>query len=85
MAQRRGRLTDRDVNRLISVIAELPVEIEPGTADKLPAVVNLARKLGLTSYDAAYLELARRRGIPLATVDMRLREASTKSAVELLP
>jgi predicted nucleic acid-binding protein len=86
MAQRRGRLTDNDVNRLLSVILELPVEIEPGAADeKLQATVSLARKLALTSYDAAYLELARRRAIPLATVDLRLREACAQTAVEILP
>ncbi len=86
VAQRRDRLTEKEVNRLLSVIAELPVEIEAIALDeRLQAVMGLARRLGLTSYDAAYLELAKRRAIPLATVDLRLREASARTAVEVLP
>ena len=86
VAQRRDRLTEKEVNRLLSVIAELPVEIEAIALDeRLQAVMGLARRLGLTSYDAAYLELAKRRAIPLASVDLRLREASARTAVEVLP
>ncbi len=86
MAQRRGRLTEKEVDRLLSVIAELPVEIEPGALDeRLGAIMSLARKLELTSYDAAYLELAKRRMIPLATVDLRLRKASARTAIDVLP
>ena len=47
MAQRRGRLTEKELGRLLSVIADLPVEIEPGALDeRLSAVMSLARKLG---------------------------------------
>jgi predicted nucleic acid-binding protein len=45
----------------------------------------LAGKHGLTSYDAAYLELALRRGLPLATRDRELRKAARSERVPLLP
>ena len=86
VARRRDRLTDKDIDRLLAVLNALPVEVETGTAaGTLPAVMDLARTLGLTSYDAAYLELARRRAIPLATLDQRLRAACEKLGVERLP
>ncbi len=43
----------------------------------------LSRIYKLSSYDAAYLELAMREGIPLATLDKNLRKAATKANVEL--
>jgi predicted nucleic acid-binding protein len=86
VARRRNRLTDRDLDRLLAVMSALPVEVETGMAEStLPAVMDLARTLGLTSYDAAYLELARRRAIPLATIDHRLRAACETLGVARLP
>jgi predicted nucleic acid-binding protein len=43
-----------------------------------------AKRLSLSSYDAAYVELALRHDIPLATLDRRLRECATKAGVEVL-
>ena len=47
-------------------------------------ILRLARELGLTSYDALYVDLARREGLPLATLDKRLRAAAAKAGVALL-
>jgi len=47
-------------------------------------ILRLARELGLTSYDVLYLELARREGLPLATLDRGLRAAAAKAGVALL-
>jgi len=47
-------------------------------------ILRLARELGLTSYDALYVDLARREGLPLATLDKRLRGAAAKAGVALL-
>ena len=47
-------------------------------------ILRLARELGLTSYDALYVDLARREGLPLATLDKRLRAAAAKTGVALL-
>jgi predicted nucleic acid-binding protein len=53
----------------------------------LPAtreVLKLARKYHLTVYDAAYLELAQREGLALATLDRRLKAAASNAGVEML-
>jgi prevent-host-death family protein len=44
-------------------------------------VSALSRREGLTAYDAAYLELAMREGLPLATLDRQLREAAARLGV----
>lgn len=48
------------------------------------ATLRLAEPHGLTSYDTAYLELAQRRGLPLATLDRGLRAAASTESVILL-
>ena len=47
-------------------------------------ILRLARELGLTSYDTLYVDLARREGLPLATLDKKLRAAAAKAGVALL-
>lgn len=85
-SRRRDRLTDRDLDRLLEVFRSLPVEIDALPAsESLPEVVMLARRHRLTTYDAAYLELSRRRNLPLATLDARLAEAGRAEGVALLP
>lgn len=48
------------------------------------AILHLGRQEGLAAYDAAYLELALRLGLPLATIDARLAEAATRCGVNLV-
>jgi predicted nucleic acid-binding protein len=85
-ARRRDRLTDRDVDRLLEIVAALPVELDAEPAgNSLAAVVSLAREHRLTTYDATYVELARRRRLPLATLDTRLAGACRKVGVAVLP
>jgi len=50
----------------------------------LQVVVNLAREQGLTAYDASYLDLAMREGLPLATQDDDLRAAAARVGVPLI-
>lgn len=51
----------------------------------LVAIIGLAKKLALTTYDAAYIELAQRRSLPLATLDGRLRQACAAMNLLALP
>ena len=51
----------------------------------LGTVLDLAGKEGLSAYDASYLELAMRRGMPLATKDNGLAQAARRVGVSLLP
>ena len=82
---RRGRITPSDVPRLRRLIGRLPVDVERAdVTEATGAVLDLAISLDLTPYDASYLELAQRRGIPLATGDQRLRDACLRAGVELV-
>jgi predicted nucleic acid-binding protein len=84
-AEKRGRLVEADLSRLRALLAGLPVEIVPlELRTALWSVLEAAREHELTSYDAAYLDLARARGLPLATVDERLRAACVDAGVELI-
>ncbi len=84
-AERRGRLLPADVPRLAELASGLPVTVESTPLrHALGAVLDVGRLHRLTSYDAAYLELAMRRGLPLATLDERLSEAAQSAGVTLV-
>lgn len=79
-AQRRKRIDDAKRRELVAAAAglRLRVDREPVSMIDLDA---LAAQHRLSTYDAAYLELARRRGLPLATVDEALRAALPSAGV----
>ena len=84
-AERRGRLDAADTLRVRELLLALPVSVEPASlADAMGETADLARHLDLTVYDAAYVALAARRGIPLATADDRLRRAAIEIGVDVL-
>lgn len=84
-AERSGRLDPSATGHVVAAIEELPVEVDVGAAAvALHTVLDLARESGLTTYDASYLELALRLGLPLATLDRRLAEAAREHGVEVL-
>lgn len=86
MAQRRGRISQQEREIMFGNLRVLPIKIEETYLERsLGAVLELAICHGLTSYDAAYLELAQRRGLPLATLDTRLRAACDAAGVAVLP
>ena len=82
MAERRGRIKAEQVSQALSLIDSIPFEEDEETAEQISGrTVALARKHGLTIYDAAYLELAQRRGAVLATFDEQLLKAAAKEGV----
>lgn len=84
-AERRGRLDLSDVGRIRSLLLALPIAVESvDLAAALGEVAEVARTLDLTAYDAAYLALAARRGLPIATVDDRLRRAAVVAGIPLV-
>ena len=84
MAQCRHRLTAAQSSAFVDELLKLPIEIEPRSARTvLETHIGLATQYTLTAYDAAYLDLALRRGIPLITQDKAMRAAATKSGVQL--
>lgn len=86
MAQRRSRIKDDDLFRLAAAVLALPIEIDQDAGKQgLTGVLKLASELRLTTYDAAYIELAKRRALPLATLDARLRQACVAVQIPVLP
>lgn len=77
MAERRRRVDVRRRQRLAGFLRALPVTLDTETADQAWTVtVRLAERHRLSVYDAAYLELAQRRKLPLATLDEDLIKAA---------
>ena len=84
-AERQGRLTPPRVTEFLALINGLDIEIDGETATRaLRETLGLARAEGLTTYDAAYLELAIRLGLPLATRDNQLGRTAARLGVTVL-
>lgn len=82
---RRNRLHDEGVAAASAALAALRVELEPPSWGLVEhEVARLARSHALSIYDAAYLELALRRRLPLATFDHALRKAAAKAEIALV-
>lgn len=80
--ERRRRITEPDTAKFLKALARLPIR-----ADREPdeaAVLRLARRYRLSVYDAVYLELAQREGLPLATLDEELARAARAEKVALM-
>ncbi len=85
MAERRGRIDAAQIAEFVALVRELPVAIDQETPQRaLDEVLALARSERLTTYDAAYLELAMRLGVPLATLDKELSRAAEKLGTPVL-
>jgi predicted nucleic acid-binding protein len=81
-AEKRSRIAMAEIAARLELIAALPIEVDQETtAHAWRETLALARAQGLTTYDAAYLELAVRRGIPLVTKDETLRVAAERLGV----
>jgi len=82
---RRKRHDKNFRNATLADLAQLPIQVDLGTDSQAwNGTVRLAEQHQLTLYDAAYLELALRRDLPLATLDEDLRQAAAMEKVRLL-
>ena len=85
VAARRGRIDTEFRRAALSDLAMLEITTDPHTdSNAWGETLHLADRCGLTVYDAAYLELALRRRLPLATLDDQLRAGATSCGVQLL-
>jgi predicted nucleic acid-binding protein len=85
MGARRKRHTFEFRDATLADLAQLPIQVDGETDQQAwGATLRLAEHYLLTLYDAAYLELALRRNLPLATLDEELRRAAVKEKVRLL-
>ncbi len=83
-AKRRGRIDQAGIEKFLSTLALYDIVVDTETVQLAwPKIMALAESHGLTVYDAAYLELALRRGLPLASLDGSLRSALRKAGGKL--
>jgi predicted nucleic acid-binding protein len=86
VGERNTRITPARISEFIALIGGLPIVVDEQTPNRaLSTVLDVARSERLSSYDASYLELAMRRGVPLATKDGDLARAARRMGVSLLP
>ena len=84
VAERRKRMTKADSVRFQELLQELPIQVEISTPQRIfGPVLDLAREQNLSTYDASYLDLAMRTGLPIATLDDALKQAATRCGIAL--
>ena len=83
IAERRSRLTRAEIEQFLTLLASLPITVDTGSILAISSpILALGRDYRLSSYDAAYLNLALHEGLPLATTDADLLRAM---AILLVP
>lgn len=84
VAERRKRLKQAESVQFVTLLSQLSILVDEDSPEKsMKDVLALGRETGLSSYDAAYLELAMRNGFPLATIDKKLTAAAKAVDVNL--
>lgn len=83
MAVRKGRIDERARSSAYARLAMLKLVRDVEGVDRMIAAIELADTYRLTVYDALYLELAQRLGLPLATLDDSLARATQRANVAL--
>jgi predicted nucleic acid-binding protein len=82
VGERKKRLTPAQSTRFVELLQSLPVVVEADSGQRPVAeILSLARELTLSAYDASYLDLAARSGLPLATKDGGLATAAARYGV----
>jgi predicted nucleic acid-binding protein len=83
-SESRSELPPARSQAFLASIEAAPIQFDAVTdAKALHETLELARRYRISSYDASYLELALRSGLPLATLDADLRRAATAAGVKL--
>jgi predicted nucleic acid-binding protein len=82
-AERRGRISEIASAHIMERLSDLPIRINPDNP-RLHRLLEVGRRYGLTSYDAAYLTLALHLNLPLATLDRDLAAAAELAEVALV-
>ena len=81
-AEKREQTGLGEIEIFLTQLDSLPIHVDGLTAQQcFSRTISIARAYGLSSYDAAYLELAIRSGLPIATLDKDLRKAATEAKV----
>ena len=82
-AEAKGLINEAQGEAFVEMLNGLDIDTDSSTASRaLSETLQVARRHRLSSYDASYLELAMRAGLPLATLDRDLRKAADKAGVK---
>lgn len=82
-AEAKALVTEARSGAFLEMLEEIEIEVDTATfAHALSDTLQLARRYKLSAYDASYLELALRTGLPLATLDEDLQKAAKKAGVK---
>jgi predicted nucleic acid-binding protein len=85
VGEKRKRLTVAQATAVLQRVSDLPITVEPVQPDRVfREILAIARQEQLSEYDAAYLELALRQALPLATLDQGLRRAAQNIGIPLV-
>jgi predicted nucleic acid-binding protein len=83
--QRLGKITQAQASAFVALLEGLGIAIDASTSQRaLHGTLDLARQFRLSAHDAAYLELALREQLPLATLDDALQNAAREAGVALI-
>jgi predicted nucleic acid-binding protein len=86
VAERKNRLSEAASIRFVALLSELPISVDQEPPERtIKEIFALAREHKLSTYDASYLDLAMKKGIPIATLDGRLISAAKRSNVSIMP
>jgi predicted nucleic acid-binding protein len=82
-AEAKTLVTEARSGAFLEMLEGIDIEVDTSTfAHALSDTLQLARRYKLSAYDASYLELALRKGVPLATLDVDLLTATKKVGVK---
>ena len=85
VGEKRKRISGDLIRTFLTDLATLPIVLQELQADVVfDRIQSLSREHGLTSYDAAYLDLAQANGLPIATMDEALIRACARTGVDLI-
>jgi predicted nucleic acid-binding protein len=83
-AERKDRVSRNDIDVFLLDLSKMTMRLDtPIDLDRLRDVLTLGRRYMITAYDAAYVELALRTSLPLATRDSAMAQAAAKAGVKL--
>ena len=84
VGERRKRIQQPEVRRFVELLKALTI-LEDGQpfAEAMSNILPLAREYDLSAYDAAYLDMSIRQGVPLATLDAALQKASRAAGIKI--
>jgi len=82
--KKRKRITERQIEEYLERLKQLPISVEPRGIWSNVELEAPARRWNLSAYDAAYLDPALRKGMPLATIDHDLKKAASAEGIEVL-